>query len=331
MTKIATHNSQFADNVCLARLFEISEFVAAVFLRFAWSGLVFLLWFRNAYPRLILPDAGRPFVYRALVPMIARTLAGVIGAPHPIPIMAALTSQLSPDPAYYAEAHWTVIIIFASVLLAWSGVKRLLRNLDARPVMQMLLPPVIIAGAVLFASYGYIYDWPQLALITWTLALLIDDEQSHRLPAVFALACLNKETSLLLVFAVAAYVWPHQPRRLALLVIGQLVAIWAIVHGAVMFLFWDNPGSVVEWHWADHLASYQHDPGLLVIWLVCLGMIALLIGLGWSGKPRLLKCALLPLAPMAAMYFLWGYPTEIRIYLEYWPVIALMALPWREV
>ena len=148
---------------------------------------------------------------------------------------------------------------------------------------------------------------------------------------VFALATLNKETSLFLVLIFALYFFPRLPRgEFIRLSIGQL-GLCGVLQGAIRYAFRNNPGSAVQWHLGAQLEALNQaatgTPATFVLTATLVIAVAALSIYGWNMKPPLLRAAIWILPFFLLLYAAGGYPGEIRVMLEVYPILALMIVP----
>jgi LPXTG-motif cell wall-anchored protein len=69
------------------------------------------------------------------------------------------------------------------------------------------------------------------------------------------------------------------------------------------------------------------SPWLIALGIAVLVLVAALVIRGWKRKPAFIRCALSPLPFLAVLWFLWGYPFEIRNLMEALPVLLILMLP----
>ena len=143
---------------------------------------------------------------------------------------------------------------------------------------------------------------------------------------VLALTSLNKETSLFLVVVFILYHWHRLERtRFWNLLIAQTV-IYGLIRIGLLWAFWDNPGTPVEWHFFDHFYAPNPIANLFVYLSVpSLLLAGGLIAYRWRQKPLFLRQAVLIFFPMAVLYLLFGFPFEFRTMLEVYSPVFLLA------
>jgi hypothetical protein len=275
----------------------------------------------DAYHRSRLVDmvhgtAYRPYVYRVLVPGVAR-LGASLWPGH--------------SEAAHAADYVLVVGVMAASLVGFAfAVRALSRTVfSASPAVHGSI--ALIAVACLPLTFGpfsrQIYDFSTLCLFTWCLVLMAR-QQWAAFAAVFILACLNKESSILLPL-VFLFVTLRAENRLtnaniAALFIYQIV-VFALVRTAVVYAFGDNPGDTVEMHLYDHNQYVLLHPGEMSKRLILLLAVAIAGTWRWQQKPLFLRRAFLALAPaLVVMGVTVGMVDEIRAYYEIYPVILLM-------
>ncbi len=273
-----------------------------------------LSWYLYAYswdyPRFPLQGmlegtAHRPFVTRALVPLVARIITGLL----PVSAQGVVSALMFLSLLGFVWALRHLAHTF------WPPSARL----DAAALLSLLgLAPLMFA-------FRLIYDFTTLFLFTLCLALMARERWAAFL-AVYALSCVNRETTLLLPAVFLASYYDRLPiRRLAALTAAQAL-IGLLIRGALAWHFRDNPGGNFEFSLFFQLLIYRHMPlesaahGLL-------GAAALmLVAYGFRRKPLFLRRAFIVLAPsLLALYLLFGNPWEIRVFYELYPVSFLLA------
>jgi hypothetical protein len=143
---------------------------------------------------------------------------------------------------------------------------------------------------------------------------------------LFTLACINKETAVLLVpiffFCNRGEISGALFKRLLAAQVGIFVAVKAVL--AVGFR--DNPGPFMEFHLLDHnlnvlAAGYGWAPFLLLALLVFVCFYR------WNQKPAFLRTAFVFTLPALLVISLFvGWIDEWRVYYEAYPVVFAMAV-----
>jgi len=251
---------------------------------------------------MIAGTEARPYAYRVLAPLVAR---GLIAAGLP----------------WLSAAGLIVVVSF----VGWLWALRWLAE-SVMPSARPMLATVLAAGPVglLFVAGGYLYDPPTLALFTLCLALLASGRHELLYAVVFVLMCFCRETAILLPLVALAWRgrrdWRNAFTQLAHFVLVRLV---------VMSVFFASPGSTLETHWTEHLAWLWQYPLPNVLALSVYGAAVAVSLWKWQTQPAFLRAAGLVVPAIFAAYWLVGFPGEIRVCLEAYPVLCL--LTWHAV
>jgi hypothetical protein len=299
--------------------------------------------FINSYDRARFADmvygkAHRPFVSRALLPMAVRAIVALIppGMRRFVnddlgnaPALRDLLPQLLWEREFLTEYAVACVLMFLALIGFALALGYLIRGVYRAPegfVMGVQLASLIILPSC-FKYGNYLYDFPTLLLFTLGLGLMVRRKWRAYL-AVFALACLNKETTILLTMIFWIHFFSGGSSRGAILRLAAAqFFLFALVKGALSLAFSKNPGSFVEFHLIDHnLALFKHLS--LAQAAQALGLVlavGLLVFRGWRRKPAFLRHALWIMVPLLALALLLGYLDELRDYYEAYPILLLLA------
>ncbi len=275
--------------------------------------------------------AGRPYVYRMLLPFCVR--AAVAVTPDALEnrlevglrkcyVGQGFVNCFRVEAGFEYEGFVLLLLMLTSLIGYAVSLFLLSCELPARthgaphvaPVLGLLaLPP--------FFVFGYIYDFPVLFLVTCCLYLLVKQRFLSYL-ALFAVACVNKETSVVLVVAYAMFFYKVLPSRTFLKYGAIQLALFLVVKLAVGWLFRDNPGTVMivtaEAQFATLMAGFNYSHLLLGLFLF------LAIAYRWSEKSRFLKQSLWMFVPLLLLFMLGSCPGEYRVFYEVLPVVVLL-------
>jgi len=268
-----------------------------------------LLWLAYARPfqwpmsgmlaGLVDGSAPRPFVYRALAPLLVRSLIAVPG--------------VGIQPA-------TVLVVALS-FIGWLWALRWLADL-VLPAELPMLATVAAAGPVglLFVAGGYVYDPLTLALFTLSLALIASGRHWRLYAVVYMLMCFCRETAILLPLVCLARAgrrgWPAAVYQAEVWALVRLMLAAAVYGG--------NPGANFETHWAEHLQWLWNYPLPNVLALAVYGGALAVAVWRWQTQPPFMRAAAVVVPAIFAAYWLVGYPGEIRVCLEAYPVLCLL-------
>ncbi len=274
----------------------------AYFLRFPWREL-------HSPPAefFIQETTQRPFAYRVLLPLLAE--------------FARLVVPL--DPMVYQGA-----LMFASFVGFIVALRTLAQTFWAPSrALDYLMLFSIPLSIPLSLDHQHTYDLPLACLFTWGIVWIA---QKKWVPFVFCytIACFNKETTLFLtVIFVVCWNQGYASGRFWRLLAMQL-SIYALIRVALMYIFRHNPGTLIGYNLPYHVLAFQLYPLKSLTYLGSLALVGALIGHKLREKPLFLRRALFSTLPfMLAMYVVSGYPFEIRIFYEVYPLVLLLCMP----
>ena len=277
--------------------------------------------------------ASRPYVTRALVPFVVRSITAVTPAPAREAVEAGLRGRRMVEIFGWEDGrlfeYATASLVFVGCFVGFGlALRRLVAALYGFSRGFRDLSP-LVAYAVLplfFRYYSYPYDPATLLLFSWGVAAIVAERPREFLFALM-LAALNKETSLLLVALYGLHrhlrgsrgVWAQT---------GAFLLVWAAIRFVLGLAFRDRPGAVVETHLDHSLWLFTEFPGRLFYALAVAGLLAAAVAPGWRDKPRFLRLGLMvTLLPLLGAGLLFGYADELRGYYEAFPFVFLLALP----
>jgi hypothetical protein len=161
--------------------------------------------------------------------------------------------------------------------------------------------------------------------------VLIERENWRAYYPLFALACVNRETSCFLVFAFGLLLCPRKNWRWLGLHVAVQSAIWLSNKFVMTRLFIHNLGEkVFENHFASNaefVLRIVRAPLESIDWIVLtFGWMAVLIILGWRVQPCNWKRLLLIVPPFLLGMSMAGDFGQIRIHNELVPLLLAPAL-----
>jgi hypothetical protein len=293
--------------------------IATVTLAFRYYLLLFN-WrpdFRCGLIELIDGTAFKPFVTRMLVPFLIKQMT----------ILLPITPEAAASAVMYLSLI-AFVFAFRYLLAAFWKPSIISDALTWLSILGLLPFMVSFSRAV--------YDFPTLFLFTLELGFLAHRRWKWFL-IVFPVACLNRETSILLCLAFAVHYYPRMERRFFLKMLSGQGVSYILTRAYILLRFWDNPGGAFEWHLPDQIRVLSQIPsvfetfaplGLIaLLFLVCGIAILFLMLFLWEEKPRLLRdAALVMVPPLALTHLLFGMPFEIRVFYEVYPVVLLLCV-----
>ena len=269
-------------------------------------------YYRSRLVDMVHGTAWRPYVTRALVPFVASLGVAASGRfPH-------------------AEYLFVTLVMAASLVGFQSALRKLFKATYMTSDTAVRVT-ALVALASLPLTFGpfsrQIYDFTTLWMFALALALMYQQQWPAYL-ACFAVATVNKETSVLLALVFAVHFFQRQRMPLTRLVslLAAQALIFIAIRGLIAYIFRNNPGGVVEINWENHNQQVLLDPRMMS------KRLFLLIGVGafgawhWRDKPPFLRDAVIVLAPvLLIMGVTVGQVDEIRAYYEIYPLVVVLA------
>jgi hypothetical protein len=314
-------------------------FLTSLHLAMTWP------WHLATPTKLINFEAAEPFQHRLLVPIIA---AGVQAL---VPLGAELLF------AFVEVLAWMALVMVAHRGLSAFGVggselfRRALAFTIVMPMALHLIMPDLVLNPLFNLDSGvlelgtlraqrlfhYAYDLPA-AVFTLTLVLLmVQLARTHdwRWLAVylglFAVATVNRETTLFLIPAFIAVFHRILNRKALATALVLQVAIFVVIQGTLQWVFADNvnpnatiPGTHYEHHLLRNLIPFA-NPLYLLTYLVqfSAGLYLPVLLLRHHLDPVLSRTLLWFGLPFLASAFLFGRVQEHRVVIELVPLLWL--------
>jgi hypothetical protein len=280
---------------------------------------------------MVYGTAHRPFVYRVLVPTIVRLTTpfvpvSIVESAMSIDVIRGWLSLL--DAARYPREAFVTLLVLCGSLFGFVVVfRQLMTDLGYSEFLKNIVNIVTLSIMPLFFLFGYIYDFTGLFLITLGL-LLLSQKRFAWFLLVFVLATLNKETSILLTVIFVLHYWRRIDRNKFLWITIIQLALFFIIKGSLTYYFSGNPGSFVEYHLSEHILFFKIAPtALLILSLILAIGLVLLVIIGWKHKPVLIRNSTVIFAPLFVTYIFFGFPLEMRVFLEFLPILMILFLP----
>jgi hypothetical protein len=140
----------------------------------------------------------------------------------------------------------------------------------------------------------------------------------------FVFATFSKETSLLLILFYTIQFWDIRKKDFIYKVFAQGI-IYILIRLMFIFFFRNNPGSLMEFHLHDHINAYLQQPLMAIILFVVIIALIVLAGVKIDYKNNFARNLLIAIGgPTLLLYFFFGVPFEVRIFMETYPSIFLL-------
>jgi hypothetical protein len=284
----------------------------------------------------------RPFAYRVLIPQTLR--AFIAAAPRPVadvldhwgqairskvfhgftlasngdPILSGPGSKYPQAIFMLAALHFACLVGYA--LIGSSLYARLFPNSNFRPVAAPLL--LLLLFPIVSFGVGHMYDFSVL-LFSSCLLLAMAYRQHMLYLIIFAVACFNKETTILMVFAYAMVFFRRLPFPFYALMLAAQLAIFLVIYISLKAVFAGNPGGPMEIWLFDQAGWYWHQP--MTFFLVA-SLVAFVISFRWNEKPPFLRRSMIMVLPHCALFLYAAYPGEWRNWYESVPMLSMFVL-----
>ncbi len=248
-------------------------------------------------------NLNKPWVFRQLVPILARAIAS-LGIRIDLSLVLVVT------------------IAGAGFYLALRSLAFLFYKQDDK--VEILLVLLVMFGMIIF-NYGRLpYDLMTALLFTLAFRAIFLCRDNELL-IIFSLACLNRETSFLLIIFMGVLAIKTRMRFVITL---QMVLIFVLVQLALRDVFHDNAGMVAWIEPMQNIQRFANDPGRTLLH----GLITLVVlwtaFKDWTLKPYFFRLAFVSLAPvLLILYVCFGQAFEPRVLWEGYPIMALLMLP----
>jgi hypothetical protein len=309
---------------------------------------------RYGFEALVSYEAHRPFAFRMLTPALINASTALV----PRSLLDELVEWdltrtkadgpwLSahrrfgwgshPLPQHYVAylALWPVLFLLILAMRRLTRLERCFPDafVDCAPALALLVLPLA------FSRGGYVYDFPELLLITAALCLLVE-RRWVLYYACFMLACLNKETAILLVIYFVALELAKMRSRLLLAHIGMHALLGLPILAWQRLAFAKNPGAGAEFQLWENLRFLLSPEPWIRTWdpygpllpfpgpfnILSLVLIGGAVFMFWPEKPRRWRLAFRVMIPvLVSLVVLFGTRDEARNFSLIFPVTYLLA------
>ncbi len=233
----------------------------------------------------------RPFVYRCLLPLLAN--GSIVGI---LILISLFCSGLTVAMMYLYEKYWSLS----------------LRNDIAFITAYFLL-------VIFLTRFSNYYDFPS-AFFFLILFILIENKKYLLSVPVFILACLNRETAIILIPVLFV-----MSRKISFAVL--LTGIFFAIRIMVVYAFGDASGQPAYNNLLSNIILHSRSYlTTIVMVLVALEFILLVIANSPYLPTNMLIYLGIVLPALLGVYMMFGVPTEVRVFSEVMPILFLAAL-----
>jgi len=324
------HSSRTAGLFRFLLVLLLYAVVAAVLLNSfmtSWGFRGNMRWF--GFEEMLTFSAEKPYVYRVLTPTLINFIASIV--PNRVvetnrsffleqsPLINFMKFDRELSLATSVKYHVAYYYLFACLLLWLFALRRLtillfpspLAFIDFAPAMAAIFLPLT------FIHGGYMYDFPELLLLTLSLHCLLQSRWHFFYP-LFVLSLLNKESNFLIILYFIALQYRKMPRAELTKHLAAIAAISGLHWVSLHLLFRANAGSDIYlqvWHNISHWLSPEsyfmfftpYSPGIAFPRggnLLLIFMVLFLVCYRWREKPEEIRRVFLFTLPVILLLFL---------------------------
>jgi hypothetical protein len=250
-------------------------------------------------------DMAKPFVYRQLVPFLARSLS-YLGV----------------------RIDWAVclVVTFFGVCLYLSMRRLYFYFYEQSDKGEIYVLVSVFVGMLLLGQERWMYDLATATFFTLALYFVFRVENWKYL-VVFTLATLNRETSflLILVYVVMLLYYKRYGVNYSWWTTACQIYIYFVITYSIRILFQFNVGSSVWIEPLENLHKYTTHPLETVIYLMIAVIILWRVFRNWNSKFFSLRLAFVVIAPILfVLYLVCGQAFEVRVFWEVYPLVVLL-------
>lgn len=286
------------------------------------------------FPQMMEGTAHKPYVARALTPISVRVLSSISPQAFKDGVADQVRGRRMIEMMGWRDPYLYEYMLSSLLMLACLvGFAFVLRGLTEHyyqfPAPLTNLAPLIGLALLplFFRYYSYLYDPANLLFFSLSLLLLVQ-RRFGAFVLSFAVATVNKETSILLVLL---YIWQERssPGRVVVYRTILLLIVWVVARGSLEMAYRDNPGGMLEHHFWEHTMWLATKfPIALRYFLAVAAVFFVFIRPDWRSKPSFLKAGMLiTFVPLFVGGLFFGFADELRGYYEAFPFLFLLSIP----
>jgi len=301
-----------------------------------------------AFHKMVQGQVHRPFAYRIAAPFSIRVMSNMTPTSVKDRLSAFWNSKLSLATygytgEYATEYTWGVLLLYLSLLVFGLLMYTLLGEFFPVPRLTRYLASIACVAFVPIGRSFFVYDYPNLAVFTACILAMYKRNWSAFYP-LFLVACLTKETSILLTIIYVLNIRNNIRSSKNIAHAACQLAIWILLFLLLRVGMAEEGGALMEFHLLDYnlplllkpSSYFNFGPSLLPrginILLICSAVVFTVSY--WRYKPLFVRRSLSILAFLLGLALFGGWIDELRMYYEAYPLIAcagfhtLLSLPW---
>ncbi len=268
---------------------------------YTWTGTgnTYLHW-------VVYSQEPRPFVYRALIPLLSRALAFLTGfSAETCAVFLAVVAGMG---LYFALKYLYILL----------GMDEKLASIPAFVACEVFCLTLVVSP--------HVYDVPTALFFTLALIFIArGDDISYLI--LFPIMTLNRETSFLisLFWVVSSFNKTNGIRFISMSVYQAFV--YFVIRYVLALSFASMPGLPAYWYLHDNLVDYFGSLRSILITLSIMTVLMIGVFRGWSSKPMILRTAFLVIFPLQVLLHLtFGVAWEVRTFAESMPILSVLVL-----
>jgi len=302
--------------------------------------------------------AYRPYVYRQLLPAIANRIDRIApdrfknwlyihqGSGSSSYMRAMSVSPTAQNKVYFTRDLTVYLATFLFALLAVYAMYLVCTALEVPRTASVFTPVVVILLVPYPMSLsGFFYDYSELAFFALAVWVALRFDWWWLIP-ISILGAWNKESFLLFIPSLYPILRQRGSRREALVGVGVLCCLCAVIYYCLRVRFAHNPGATVEIGLFGQVRQFLHPRALLFGTEETYGVrvprafsvlpLALLLWTVWRGWKRLplvmRRHGQIAAAINIPMFLLFGHPGELRalsmLYIVFLMLLAVNLSDW---
>ena len=282
---------------------------------------------------LVAGEGHLPYQYRALVPAVVRALRSLNLTPYLGELLAplhldAISSALNTNPEMAAP------FVLCEILAAWGlllSFRVLSSMFSASPTVQaagsiaILLPIACLPMLTPDSRLWYPSDIPAVLVVVLSYIFLFEGRVALFYP-LFILGTLNRETTLFLLPLLMYLPADVLKTRFGVAHAALLFVVWAAIKTGLFYLFRGNHGYPVHPNIVINIEMIQDPRVFGTVIAVVLGFALLFVESAYRCGDQRLKAAFKAAALFLVAIFLAGKLDEMRVYMEFVPLLVLAAV-----
>ncbi len=321
-------------------IFGVVYFVMSIYamLHFLHGSNLGDKYYRTSYNAMMKGTAWKPFVYRVFIPRMTVFIDDLTpkyvrqnigdGFKEWLNNNKTIHKYLPGLKTVYKDSVYkrlvTTVLIYICLWGYIIAMYLLAKHLFAQQQAMWYFAPIFGMFAITSFSWQwiYIYDIPLLFFST-ACYLCIARRNLSLYIALFAFACLNKETAVFLTLFFMFWFYKRIPARQYIMLLLLQCAIFIVIRGAIYDAFSSNPGPFLENNTfriltRDILGKSKYFQ------LIGISVIMFMLTFNWKNKPDFLKVGLWLIPPYYLAYVLYGYPGEYRVFFDIMPLLLML-------